>query len=163
MSGDCSSLSLKWITKRTHLQISHTHVVPVLFKSRAHVSFEYASSVPPAFPVTEVKLSDAMPLLKQWLLVHLDRLYRLTPANLRPGSLETPDLLRDGTRMFTVWLEPTAATYAVLKSRPSDSNSADSSSKKARRVKTTDSTESVLFNGFTPTPQTLHVTAELDE
>lgn len=161
MSTDACKSSSKWVSKRSHLQISHSHVLPVVFKSRSRGASQQETPVPPAFPETEVSLSDAMPFLKQWILDHVDRLYRLAPANHRPGTLETPDLLSDGYRRFTVWLEPTAATYALLTS--STSGPSDPPKKKMRLERKTEASKSLSFNAFTPTPQTLYVIAELDE
>lgn len=95
-------------------------------------------------------MSDALPLIKDWLHEHMDRVYRLTPANLKPGTLETPDVLRSAQFRFTLWLEPTSATFALL-----------SPSKDPLSISTI-AHEGAKFSSFSPTPQTLHITAELN-
>lgn len=154
----------RWLSRRTHLQISHTHVLPLLFKSRALPISPEAPlrNPPPAFPDAEVDLSHGMHLIKDWILNHLDRIYRHTPANLKPGTLETPNILKSSTHQFTVWLEPTAAALSLLaphsnKSLPSSSNKPRSSGNHPPPL----SDASSSFDSFRPTPQTLHVTAEL--
>lgn len=149
MSLQGGSTPARWVTRRSHLQISRNNVIPLIFKCRKSPSLNpqpMDMQTPPAYPETEVQVSDALPVVKDWLLEHIDRVYRVTPANLKPGCLETPDLLRCGSFRFTIWLEPTAAMFALLTPNKSDGTPAPFGP----------------FDAFTPTPQTLHVTAELD-
>lgn len=169
--------SVEWVTRRRHLQISQSHVIPVIFKSRSRGCTSKAKmprsdiavqGAPPAFPETEVHLSDSMPLLKQWLKQHIDRVYRLTPANLKPGTLETPDVLRDGIHRFTVWLEPSAATFALFTSRERCTSTTSSAQRVSNNGDGKDDDEGGHdddpgFHSFTPTPQTLHIIAEMDD
>lgn len=123
---------------RSHLQISRTHVLPVVFRARRR----------------EAKLCDALPLLKEWLPTQVERIHRITPANIKPGTLETPQLLRNATRKFTVWFEPTAANFALLTPR---------SSTKPQTVDGADQVDDLHFDTFSPTAQTLYIMAEMDE
>lgn len=157
-SSECPS---RWVSRHTYLQISHTHVLPILFKSRAltFVSSQSPQNPPPAFPETEVKLYDAMHLIQDWILHHLDRIYRQTPANLKPGTLETPDVSQNSAYQFTIWLEPTAATSALVVPGHDQFSShnyiSDHACPLARQG------DKFYFHSFRLTPQTLHVTAEL--
>lgn len=152
---------LQWVSRRSHLQISRTHVLPVLFKSRvlprAHNT--PPQNPPPAFPDTEVKLSDGLFLLKEWISNHIDRIFRQTSANIKPGTLETPDILKSNKHQFTVWLEPTAATFALLTpSRSSPSATTTSSTSTSSKAPVS---HGLQLDSFHPTPQTLYVTGEL--
>lgn len=160
MSNNASSST--WVTKRSHLQISENNVLPVVFRSRkssVRPLKDRINKVPPAFARTEVELSDSFELLLNWLAEHIERLYRVGAMNSKPGALETPDILRTGNKMFTVWLEPTAATYALL--LPSEHVVARSKSNSDCSTEE-DKGQKGDFNHFSPTPQTLHIVAELD-
>lgn len=151
MSTGSSDLSAAWVTKRSHLQVSHSEVLPVVFKARKatpNISEQSDSPVPRAFPITEVGLSESLPVVREWLAERLERMYRVGTVNVKPGSLETPDVLRNRTYRFTVWFEPTAATFALMTS--------------AQVSGDTDKGETFeKLDGFTPTPQTLFIVGEL--
>lgn len=149
-----------WITRRSHLQVSKTEVLPVIYKSRkaASSSKETTGPVPRAFPAVEVLLSDSIDVVRDWLIKNMERMYRVGAMNVKPGSLETPDVLRTGSRRYTVWFEPTAATFALIlpdESKSKASNSAPGGSE-------AENTEVQEYNGFVPTPQTLYVVGELE-
>lgn len=144
--------SAAWVTTRSHLQVSRSEVLPVVFKARKATSNAFKQPngpVPRAFPITEVELSESLPVIREWLAERLERMYRVGTVNVKPGSLETPDVLRNRTYRFTVWFEPTAATFALMTSAQvsDDTTKGDTSEK---------------LDGFTPTPQTLHIVGELD-
>ena len=150
----------EWVTRRSHFQVSHKHVLPVIFRAKKRSrtqSKASSSSIPPAFAETRVQLSDSITLVKAWIIEHADRMYRERPMNLKPGSLETPDILRDGKHTFTVWFEPTAATFALV--TPSNGDKED--------VIENDDNDSnddkMRFDAFLPTPQALQIVAEVDE
>lgn len=99
-----------------------------------------------------------MDVVRDWLIKNIERMYRVGAMNVKPGSLETPDVLRTNTHRFTVWFEPTAATFALILpdgAKPKLSNS-------ALRGSEVENTEVQEYDGFVPTPQTLHVVGELE-
>lgn len=133
----------RWATRRSHLQVSRTHVLPVLLRERRADAGSDAGA--------GATLARAAPLIKEWLRDRLDRVFRLTHANAKPGSLETPHVLRDvpaGLRL-TLALQPTAVAYAVLAGVAADGSAADG--------------DAHQLEAFSPTPQTLVVTVEPDE
>lgn len=141
-----------WVTKRSHLQVSYSEVLPVIFKARkttSSTSGQSGSPVPRAFPATEVELFESLPVVREWLAERLERMYRVGTVNVKPGSLETPDVLRNRRYRFTVWFEPTAATFALV--TPAQGPEEDEKSDKPDSV-----------DGLVPTPQTLHIVGELD-
>lgn len=99
---------------------------------------------------TEVTVNQAMPLLKSWLLSHMPQVHAIHHANLKPGSLQTPDVLRSGPIRLTVWLQPTSATYVVGHNNTSQDDDDDE-------------TSDFKFSLFQPCAQTLVVTAERDD
>ena len=146
----------EWITRRSYLQISRSQVLPVVFKSEkteATLSQKSGSSVPPSFPPSSMQLSDALDVIKEWLLPRLERLHRRESMNLKRGALETPDVIKNGKYMITIWLEPTAASYAVLS--PTASFAHEDQGNQPDNEK--------RFDGYEPTAQTLHVVGELVE
>lgn len=145
--------SRKWVTRRSHLLISYTHVLPVIFKSFALPSSEQppVTDPPRAFPLTQLLLSDALPLLKFWIRSKLLRVYSPTHANLRPGTIETTDVLRIGSKRFTVWLQPVVGASAVIQMTPTKTGKKDENGDDIKTHKI-----------FIPTPQTLFVIAEVD-
>lgn len=152
----------RWVSRQTHFQISRSHVLPVLFKSRA---LPVPPSQPPqnppaAFPSTEVDIVDAIPLIKDWILSHLDRIYRQTPANLKPGTLETPHVLNNQSSQFTVWLEPTPPALSLLAPTLSTLNN-NTAPRSNPSASPTPLDRPIRFDSFRTTPQTLHITAEL--
>lgn len=150
--------SSSWVSKRSHLKVSETEVLPVLFKSRklCTSSAQEVKPVPLSFPETDVELSDALPCLKEWLLEHIERLHRVGTMNSKPGALETPQVLQDGRHRFTVWFEPTAATFAVLTPNKIFSDNV----KKEVDGKEEETGGKDDFNSLSPTSQTLHVIGE---
>lgn len=134
---------IEWVTQRTHLQISDKFVLPVIFKSVAQAARKVKAGVvtPPAFRTTQVELSEVLPALKKWLPTVIDRLFRPAAPNTKPGSLQTPDTLRDGKIALTLSLNPTNATFALC-FLPANEGSPTS---------------------LAPTPQTLTVVAELKD
>lgn len=80
--------------------------------------------------------------------------------NIKPGALETPDVLRSGNYRFTVWFEQTAANFALLNvSERTEGNSASAN----RAAERSCDEHSEVYNVFSPTPQTLHIVGEVDE
>ncbi|CAN8074616.1 unnamed protein product [Agarophyton chilense] len=138
--------SSKWVTKRCHVQVSRTDVVPVIFRSKkvgsggGDASESEQSSGRPvarAFARTEYQLSDCVHTVKKWLWEHLERVYRVGGINDKAGALEAAHVLRDGSQQLTVWVEPTEACAGVV-------------------VPMGDS----RFECFSTTAQSLHVTAQ---
>lgn len=72
--------------------------------------------------------------------------------NVKPGALETPDVLRHGSFMFTVWFEPTAAFFSVLHASGQYSSSGQAENDTEGGNDT--------YNGMSPTSQTLVIVAE---
>lgn len=151
--SDASRTGLSvWVSKRTHLQVSKTEVLPVIFKSRkapSTASNGDIGPVPRAFPESEVCFSDSMTVVQEWLEEHLERMYRVGFMNMKPGSLETPDVLRSSKHRFTVWFEPTSASFAVLTPQ-----------QKGRGNETAE--DALKYSSLVPTPQTLHIVGELE-
>lgn len=136
-------------------------VLPVVYTARRAPTCGAGASdvlpaVPPAFLAVEVQFDLALPVIKEWLLEHAERMCRVGGMNAKAGALETADVRRSGNARFTMWFEPTRATFSVLtpnlesqmEAGPADERDADSI-----RVK---------FDGFHTTPQTLMLVAELD-
>lgn len=145
----------EWVLRRSHFRISEKEVLPVVFKARRcrHSNpLSGPSSVPQAFPSTKVGLSDALPVIKGWLIEHAQKIYRVGTMNAKAGSLETPHVLRKGSLRFTVWFEPTAANFTLMIPR-----------EKRKPLPGTTEDSTPTFYGYEATPQTLHVVGELDE
>lgn len=157
-----SNTGMEWVTRRYHLKVSSTQVLPVIFKARkAASSSETTGPVPPAFPHTQVEFSESLQLVKEWLLEHVDRLHRIGSVNVKPGSFETPDVLRNGTHRFTVWLEPTAASFSVL--IPKEEARTDADKDATREADATGRNDDRQdYDGYTPTVQTLHLVGEIE-
>lgn len=157
MSAAPATGSVQWFTRRSHLQVSKTQVLPVVYKSRNSPNPKGANGpAPRAFPATEVHLSDALVVIRDWLVGNMEKMYRVGAMNVKPGSLETPDVLQTGTHRFTVWFEPTAATFALMVPDMSGSPVTSASGSKGND----DGGQG--YEGYVPTPQTLHVVGELD-
>lgn len=165
-----SSTGSKWVTTRTHLQISQSQVLPVIFRSK-RVSNPTTSLMsqsgpaanhhtPSAFPPTELQFSDSLPVLQQWLLDHIERIYRIGSMNTKPGALETAQVLIESNRRFTVWFEPTHAYYSLL--HPRESFYKDNHSDRRPSIEEDQGNESD-FETYATTPQTLYVVAETTE
>lgn len=149
-----------WVSKRSHLQVSKTEVLPIIFKSRmasSNPSSKGTCPMPHAFPRTEVYLSDSLIVVREWLEEHLERMYRVGFVNMKPGSLETPDVLRSNKHRFTVWFEPTSAAFAVVTPQCSEQRNENGA-----RVEILDTENVASYSDFVPTPQTLHIVGELD-
>lgn len=150
----------RWVTKRSYLQVSGTEILPVIFKSQVCSTpvEKTEESIPPAFPTTEVQLADSLGVVKEWLLDRIERMHRRGSMNLKRGALETPDVLRSGQFMFTVWFEPTAASFAILFPKNDVSSRSD---QEAQEPNSKGPEGEENFGGFLPTPQTLQVVGEI--
>lgn len=166
-----NTIGSKWVTTRTHLQVSQSQVLPVVFRSKKlsnpTAALESDSgpeahlrTPPRAFPQTEVQFSASLPVLQQWLLDHIERIYRVGSMNTKPGALETAQVLSASNRRFTVWFEPTQAYYSLLHPRASflKYNHPD----RRPTIEEDEGGESD-FETYTTTPQTLYVVAETVE
>lgn len=167
----------QWSTRVTHLQISASHVLPVVFKSRVVIEQKPHNIVDEdkdkigrghavAVPQTQVTVIQAMPLLKSWLVSHMVQVHAVQHANLKPGSLQTPDVVRSGPIRLTVWLQPTSASYVV--GHDKYNNSALGNEQHRDESNGNNGNDQVgaidlKFSLFKPTAQTLYVTAEKDE
>lgn len=174
----------QWATRVTHLQISASHVLPVVFKSRlvqqkkppidnddeiiGHGGNETRQRhVVGVAPPPQVTVPQAMPLLKSWLVSHMPQVHAMHQANLKPGSLQTPDVLRSGSLRLTVWLQPTSASYVVGHNNNNigegDDEHREGNSRSNGKEDEETGAVDLKFSLFKPSAQTLFVTAEKDE
>lgn len=158
MSKEPEVSSERWVTRRSHLQVNKTEVLPVVFKSRKVQRAEQDTGpVPPAFPASEIYLPDCLDVIKSWLMTNIAKMQRVGAMNVKPGSLEAPEVLRTGKYRLTVWFEPTAASFALMLPKSSQSSSGRNEDNGR------DVSHAQEYQGYTPTPQTLHVVGELDD